>query len=166
MLPDMQVTIRRIGSRARRLLPRTMLVIMAAGVAVAFRPPPASGADTEIVARVNGAPVTRAQFDRMVANPLTLQQARREPGAEEPDRKALEGLALRKLVHLRLLVQEADRRKIFEENALKAYPRLKAALARETETLEQQTATSEVLRVIAESPTDLVSVLGTVAAIS
>jgi peptidyl-prolyl cis-trans isomerase C len=112
LLPDKQVTFRRIGSRARRLLPRTMLVIMAAGVAVAYRPHPASGADPEIVARVNGAPVTRAQFDRMVANPLTLQQARREPGAEEPDRKALEGLAMRKLVHLLLLVQEADRRKI------------------------------------------------------
>ena len=69
-------------------------------------------ADVAVVARVNGEPVTRAQFDRMVANPLTLQQARRELGVEEPDRKALERLAMRKLVHLRLLVQEADRRKI------------------------------------------------------
>lgn len=66
----------------------------------------------EIVTRVNGDPVTRAQFDRMVANPLTLQQAQRELGVEEPDRKELERLAMRKLVHLRLLVQEADRRKI------------------------------------------------------
>ena len=111
-LRDMQFTIRRIGSRARRLLPRAILVVAAAGVAVAFRPLPTSGADPVIVARVNGEPVTRAQFDRMVGNPLTLQQAQRELGVEEPDRKALERLAMRKLVHLRLLVQEADRRKI------------------------------------------------------
>jgi parvulin-like peptidyl-prolyl isomerase len=66
----------------------------------------------ELVARVNGESVTRAQFDRMVANPLTLNQAQRELGVEDPDRKELERLALRKLAHLRLLVQEAGRRKI------------------------------------------------------
>jgi parvulin-like peptidyl-prolyl isomerase len=66
----------------------------------------------EIVARVNGDPVSRAQFDRMVANPLTLSQAQRELRVQEPDSKQLERLAMRKLVHLRLLVQEADRRKI------------------------------------------------------
>jgi len=75
-------------------------------------PRPAMSADSEIVARVNGDPVTRAQFDRMVANPLTLQQAQRELGIEEPDRKVLERLAMRNLIHLRLLVQEASRRKI------------------------------------------------------
>jgi parvulin-like peptidyl-prolyl isomerase len=112
VLSGMQVTIRRIGSRARRLLPRAVLVVAAVVAAVAFRPQLTSGAHMEIVARVNGDPVTRAQFDRMVANPLTLQQAQRELGVEEPDRKALERLAMRKLVHLRLLVQEADRRKI------------------------------------------------------
>jgi parvulin-like peptidyl-prolyl isomerase len=66
----------------------------------------------ELVARVNGEPVTRAQFDRMVANPLTLSQAQRELGVEAPDSKELERLAVRKLVHLRLRVQEAGRRKI------------------------------------------------------
>ncbi len=66
----------------------------------------------ELVARVNGDTVTRTQFDRMVANPLTLQQAQRELGVEEPDTKELERLAMRKLVHLRLLVQEAARRNI------------------------------------------------------
>jgi foldase protein PrsA len=72
----------------------------------------AKSAGTEVVARVNGEPVTRAQFDRMVTNPLTLRQAQQELGVEEPDRKELERLAMRKLVHLRLLVQEAGRRKI------------------------------------------------------
>ena len=109
---SMQITIRRIGSRVRRLLPRAILCVAAVGIAVAFRPQLTSGAHMEIVARVNGDPVTRAQFDRMVANPLTLQQAQRELGVEEPDRKELERLAMRKLVHLRLLVQEAGRRRI------------------------------------------------------
>lgn len=68
--------------------------------------------DVAVVARVNGEPVTRAQFDRMVANPLTLRQARRELGVDEPDRKELERLAMRALVHRRLLVQEAGRRNI------------------------------------------------------
>lgn len=66
----------------------------------------------EVVARVNGEPVTRAQLDRMAANPLTVRQARQELGVEEPDRKEVERLAMRRLVHLRLLVQEARRRKI------------------------------------------------------
>jgi peptidyl-prolyl cis-trans isomerase C/foldase protein PrsA len=96
--------------RTRTGLP--ILILFAATLAVALGPRPVLGAGHEIAARVNGDPVTRAQFDRMVANPLTLQQARRELGVEEPDRKELERLAMRKLVHLRLLVQEADRRKI------------------------------------------------------
>jgi parvulin-like peptidyl-prolyl isomerase len=48
----------------------------------------------------------------MAANPITLRQAQRELGVEAPDRKELERLAMRRLVHLRLLVQEAGRRKI------------------------------------------------------
>jgi len=90
----------------------SILILFAATLAVALGPRPGLGAGHAIAARVNGDPVTRAQFDRMVANPLTLQQARRELGVEDPDRKELERLAMRKLVHLRLLVQEADRRKI------------------------------------------------------
>lgn len=78
----------------------------------AAAPDTAKAEKQEIVARINGEPVNRAQFDRMAANPLTLRQARQELGIEKPDRKALERLAMRKLVHLRLLVQEADRRKI------------------------------------------------------
>jgi parvulin-like peptidyl-prolyl isomerase len=66
----------------------------------------------EVVARVNGDPVTRAQFDRMVTNPRTLHQAQQELGIEKPDRKELEKVALRKLVQLHLLVQEAKRRNI------------------------------------------------------
>jgi parvulin-like peptidyl-prolyl isomerase len=90
----------------------SILIPLVAGIAVGLGAWPAMAAEQEIAARVNGEPVTRGQFDRMVANPLTLQQAQQELGVEEPDRKALERLAMRKLVHLRLLVQEAGRRQI------------------------------------------------------
>ena len=69
-------------------------------------------AGLEVIARVNGVPVTRAQFDQMVGNPLTLRQAQQEFGIEKPERKELESLAMRRLIHLRLLAQEASRRKI------------------------------------------------------
>jgi parvulin-like peptidyl-prolyl isomerase len=72
----------------------------------------AKTAKREVIARINGVSVTRAQFDRMMGNPLTLLQAKRELSGGEPDRKAMERLAMRKLVHLRLLVEEAGRRKI------------------------------------------------------
>jgi parvulin-like peptidyl-prolyl isomerase len=75
-------------------------------------PSPAARAGLEVIARVNGDPVTRAQYDQMVGNPITLRQARRELGVEEPDRKELERVAMKRLVHLCLLVQEARRKNI------------------------------------------------------
>jgi peptidyl-prolyl cis-trans isomerase C len=66
----------------------------------------------EYVARVNGEAVTRVEFERMLANPLTLEELRLELGAREPRPKELEQLAMRKLIHLRLLIQEARRRQI------------------------------------------------------
>lgn len=66
----------------------------------------------EVVARVDGEPVTRAELRRMIANPRTLEQARQELGGRPPGAADLHRLALRKLVHLRLLVQEARRRGI------------------------------------------------------
>jgi len=107
----MQVTIRRIGSRARRLLPRAILVVVAAGVAVAFRPLPTSGADPEIVARVNGEAVTRVEFTRLLNDPLARRALEEELGARGPEAGELERLALRDLIHRRLLLQEAGRRK-------------------------------------------------------
>jgi parvulin-like peptidyl-prolyl isomerase len=66
----------------------------------------------EIVARVDGEPVTRAELERMVGNPRTLEQARRELGVERPRPDELRRIALRNVVHRRLLVQEARRRDI------------------------------------------------------
>lgn len=70
------------------------------------------GAEPEIVARVNGEPVSRAELQRMRASPLTLRQAREELGVQDPDPGALDRLAMRKLVHRRLMIQEARRRKV------------------------------------------------------
>jgi len=60
----------------------------------------ASNAEPEIVARVNGETVTRAEFQRMLGS-LELQ---------DPDAKDLESQAIRNLIHRRLILQEAARR--------------------------------------------------------
>lgn len=66
----------------------------------------------DVVARVDGEPVTRVELQRMVANPLTREQARQDLRGGAPSLADLQRLALRKLIHLRLLVQEARRRNI------------------------------------------------------
>jgi len=70
---------------------------------------PAKAAD-DVVARVNGEPVSNADFQRMLGNPLTRSQLERELGVRNPDPKSLERLAMRKAIHHRLMLQEADRR--------------------------------------------------------
>jgi peptidyl-prolyl cis-trans isomerase SurA len=72
----------------------------------------ASAAEPEIVARVNGESLTREEFQRMRANPLTLRQLQHELGVKEPDSKELDRLALRKLIQLRLVAHEARLKKI------------------------------------------------------
>ena len=80
-----------------------------AGAAQAVSPNKPAAA---VVARVNGDPVTRAEFQRMVGNPLTRSELQQERGVENPDPKELERLALRKVIHQRLMIEEAARRKI------------------------------------------------------
>ena len=64
----------------------------------------------EIVAQVNGEPVTRSEWQRLVQSPFERGLLLRELGLPAPDDEALGRLALRKLVHRRLLLQEAARR--------------------------------------------------------
>jgi len=71
-----------------------------------------ANAGPAVVARVNGEPVTRAEFQRMLGNPLTRSELRQERLVEVRDPRELERLALRKTIHHRLLVQEAVRRNI------------------------------------------------------
>jgi parvulin-like peptidyl-prolyl isomerase len=94
-----------------------MLLAIAVGVSLWASPEharadPSGGADAaDAVARVNGEPITRGEFDRMLANPATRAQLRQELGAD-PDRKQLERAALRRLIHRRLMLEEAARRNL------------------------------------------------------
>ena len=102
------------GSRStvRALLCWPILIILVAVAAVALAPSGVWGAEPEIIARVNGEPVTRGELQRMLADPLMQYQFERELGSEKAASKELERLALRKLIQRRLILQEAGRRKI------------------------------------------------------
>lgn len=66
----------------------------------------------DVIARVNGEPITRVEHRRMRDNPLTRRQLQDERGVDGVTPEELDRLALRKLIHLRLLLQEAHRRGI------------------------------------------------------
>jgi foldase protein PrsA len=93
---------------ARALLPWAILTVLMVGAAVALGPRGASS--EEVVARVNGEPVSREEWERMMADPVTRHQLQRERGVKEPGRNELGRLALRKLINRRLILQEAGRR--------------------------------------------------------
>jgi parvulin-like peptidyl-prolyl isomerase len=69
-------------------------------------------AEIGVAARVNGEPVTRAELQRLLADPLERSQLLLEVGAQDPDHKELDRLALRKLINRRLILQEAARRNV------------------------------------------------------
>jgi peptidyl-prolyl cis-trans isomerase SurA len=81
-----------------------------AGAARAAQPGNPTGPDATVVARVNGDSITRAELRRMRDNPLTRRQLQLELGVEGRDPERLDRLALQKLIHLRLLIQEARQR--------------------------------------------------------
>jgi parvulin-like peptidyl-prolyl isomerase len=56
--------------------------------------------------------VTRDEVQRLLADPRARRQLQQELGVPEPDRTALEGLAVQKLIKHRLILQEARRRGI------------------------------------------------------
>jgi len=90
----------------RALLLWAFLIVLVAG------PSGAWGEEPEIVARVNGEPVTRAELQRMLADSRMRRLSQRELGTQIPDSKELQRLALQKLIHRRLILQEAHRRNI------------------------------------------------------
>ncbi len=93
----------------RAILQQCLLIVLLAGAAVAFGPRTARAADPQIVARVNGAPVTLDELQRLLNDPLEQERLRRESGTPAPDRQALVSLALQELIHRQLLLQEAAR---------------------------------------------------------
>jgi len=97
---------------ARAVPPWAILIVVAAAVTVAPGRFLAWSAEPDVVARVNGEPVTRGEWQRMVADPLTRRLYQRESGVEPPDGVELGRWALQRLISQRLTVQEASRRGI------------------------------------------------------
>ena len=64
-------------------------------------------ANPEILARVNGEPVTRSEWQRLLQSPFERGLLLDELGVPEPDHEALGSPRPAKLIHRRLLLQEA-----------------------------------------------------------
>jgi len=87
-----------------------ILIVLVAGAGASLGLSGAWSAEPEVVARVNGEPVTRSELQRILADPVTRRQLQQELGVSEPDSKELDRLALQKLISRRLVLQEAGRR--------------------------------------------------------
>jgi peptidyl-prolyl cis-trans isomerase SurA len=88
------------------------VLLVAAGAAAAVAWSRTRSADREVLARVNGEPVTRTQVQRMLADPIATQDLQREYGAQNVDTNALERLAVRQLIIRRLVLHEAAQRRV------------------------------------------------------
>jgi len=99
---------RRKCSTVRGHLTRLILIVLAAilGPSVVW------SAEPEIVARVNGEPVTRVDLQRVLTDPRSQHRIQQELGGKKPDSKELDRLGLQKLIQQRLLLQEAGRRNL------------------------------------------------------
>ena len=89
---------------------RRLFILTAAAFSLASLT--AASAEPEIVARVNGETVSRGELHRVQADLLTLRQLQGKLEEKPPEDEALKRLALRKLIHRHLILQEADRQKI------------------------------------------------------
>lgn len=87
-----------------------VLIVLAVGGADDLAPQVALCAEPEIVARVNGAAVTRQELQSMLGDSFTEHSLLQELGIDNPKEKDLERLAVRKLIQNRLFLQEAERR--------------------------------------------------------
>ncbi|QKX18830.1 peptidyl-prolyl cis-trans isomerase [Microbulbifer sp. YPW1] len=67
-------------------------------------------ATPEIVARVNGEPITWLAFERMRANPALVAESQRAATGSETSAQSLDLQALQRLIESRLLLQEAKSR--------------------------------------------------------
>ena len=103
------------GSAVRAFLAWRTVIAVLVGATLTVAPRITLGAEPEIVANVNGEPVTRAEFRRMLANPLTSRQLEQEPSVKRVQPNALDRLAMKNLIQRRLMLQEARRRNITVE---------------------------------------------------
>jgi parvulin-like peptidyl-prolyl isomerase len=93
------------------LLPFVVLVLWT-GTAHSLPPGIPKDPQAEVLARVNGEPVTRADLQRLLADPGAHWQLREELDTQASDDTSLFTLTLRKLIQRRLFLQHADRQNI------------------------------------------------------
>lgn len=94
----------------RRLFSCSIFSMLIAITVCALAPREAGSAEPEIVARVNGAPVTSVELQRMLADAVVQGNHQQKLVAPDPDGKELKRLAVRELIDRQLILQEADRR--------------------------------------------------------
>lgn len=105
-----QIHLPSAGSLMRRALRLgVVLIVLATGGPDDLAPQVAWGAEPEIVARVNGAAVTRQELQSMLGDSFTERSLLQELGDDNPKKNDLERLAVRKLIRHRLFLQEAER---------------------------------------------------------
>lgn len=90
----------------------SILIVLAVAAGAAPGQAWAETPASEIVIRVNGEAVTRTELHRVQADLVALGEFQGRSGNDVPDGEELQGLALRKLIHRRLLLQEAGRRNL------------------------------------------------------
>ncbi len=111
-IQQIRLTLGHSRSTARALLRWAILIVLVVVAAAVLGRSGASSAESEIVARVNGEPVTRDDVRRLLADPLARRQLQQELGVHDADSTGLERLAVRKLIIRHLVLQEAGRRKV------------------------------------------------------
>jgi len=89
-----------------------LVLVLCAGVAPALPPGIPKDPQAEILAHVNGEPVTRADLQQLLSDPGAHWQLREELDVEAADNTGLYALALRKLIQRRLFLQQANRQNI------------------------------------------------------
>ena len=94
----------------------TLISLMAFMLLLLFVKPPVRAAGTELLARVNNEPVTDTELQQLLAEPYLRWQLEQALQETDPDGQALRRLAVRKLIHRHLLLQEADRQNITVTN--------------------------------------------------
>lgn len=106
------MTLGRSRVMAQAIVAWAILIVLVAGAETSAVPSPIERAESGIVARVNGDPVTRAELQRVLADRSMRRRLQQEFGLQESDSKELIRLAVRMLVSQRLILQEAGRRGI------------------------------------------------------
>jgi hypothetical protein len=109
MMQQISGALDRPDLKARAILRWAMAIVIVASVVTGRGLSDASSADPEIMARVNGEAITRAEWQRMLTDSRARLTYQQEHGGQEPKGDELQRWALRMLINKRLALQEATR---------------------------------------------------------